>query len=166
MTYETGAAYNSTTILPNGSGQRAGLIGEMAFAHELAERRITYEHLGGEAQHHDFLVGGVKIDVKSKQRNVPPSYDYDAHVTASIKDADCRLYVFVSVTKGEPTLMGWCGKEEFWGKAKLVRKGELDERGKPEMADAGKLKYSSLRDMESLWAHLAGSEYGLEKRPT
>jgi hypothetical protein len=151
VTYETGAAYNDTTILENGSGQRAGLIGEMAFAHALAEQRVTYQHLGGDKQHHDFLVGDVKVDVKAKQRNVPPSYDYDAHVTASIKDADCRLYVFVSVTNGQPTLMGWCGKDEFWSKARIVQEGELDERGKPERADAGKLKYSALRNMDELW---------------
>lgn len=155
MGYETGSAYNSTTILDNGSGQAAGLIGEMAFAHALAEQRITYQHLGGEAQHHDFIVGDVKIDVKAKQRNVPPSYDYDAHVTASIKDADCRLYVFVSVTKGQPTLMGWCGKDEFWSKAKIVCEGDLDERGKAERADAGKMKYSGLREMDSLWPFLS-----------
>ena len=154
VTYETGAAYNETTILEGGSGQRAGLIGEMAFAQALAEQRITYQHLGGDKQHHDFLIGDVKVDVKAKQRNVPPSYDYDAHVTQSIKDADCRLYVFVSVTNGQPTLMGWCGKDEFWSKAKMVLEGEPDERGKPERADAGKVKYSSLREMESLWPFL------------
>lgn len=126
----------------------------MAFAHALAEQRITYLHLGGEAQHHDFLVGDVKIDVKAKQRNVPPSYDYDAHVTASIRDADCRLYVFVSVTNEHPTIMGWCGKEEFWSGAKIVSKGEPDERGKPERADAGKMKYSQLRKPDSLWPFL------------
>lgn len=160
MTYETGAAYNSTTILDGGSGQRAGLIGEMAFAEALAEQRITYQHLGGESKHHDFLVGDVKVDVKAKQRNVPPSKEYDAHVTASIKDKDCRLYVFASVTEGNPTLMGWMGKEEFWTEARRVKKGELDERGKAERADAGKLKYSKLRPMDQLWP-LLGGEYGL-----
>ena len=134
----------------------------MAFAHALAEQRITYQHLGGDKQHHDFLVGGIKIDVKAKQRNVKPSYEYDAHVTASIKDADCRLYVFVSVTDGHPTLMGWCGKEEFWSKAKIVREGELDERGKPERADAGKLRYSELQEMGELWGPLRRSKHGLE----
>ena len=158
MTYETGSSYNATTILDGGSGQRAGLIGEMAFAEALAENRITYQHLGGEAQHHDFLVGDIKIDVKAKQRNVPPSQEYDAHVTASIKNADCRLYVFASVTEGKPTLMGWMGKKEFWGKAKEVREGELDERGKAERADAGKLKYSKLRPMKDLWPHLIKEE--------
>jgi hypothetical protein len=161
MTYETGGPYNSSTILDGGSGQRAGLIGEMAFAEALAEHRITYQHLGGEAQHHDFLVNGHKIDVKAKQRNVEPSYDYDAHVTSSIKDKDCRLYVFASVTDGKPTLMGWMGKEEFWAEAKEVKEGELDESGKAERADAGKLKYSMLRPMERLWPLLGGG-YGLE----
>lgn len=160
MTYETGASYNSTTILDGGSGQRAGLIGEMAFAEALAEQRITYQHLGGESQHHDFLVGDVKVDVKAKQRNVPPSKEYDAHVTASIKDKDCRLYVFASVTEGNPTLMGWMGKEEFWTEARRVKKGELDERGKAERADAGKLKYSKLRPMDQLWP-LLGGKHGL-----
>lgn len=161
MGYETGEAYNGDTILKGGSGQRAGLIGEMAFAEALAEHRITYQHLGGEAQHHDFLVNGHKIDVKAKQRNVAPSKEYDAHVTASIKDKDCRLYVFASVTEGKPTLMGWMGKEEFWAKAREVKKGELDERGKAERADAGKLKYSALRPMDQLWSRLGGT-HGLE----
>lgn len=151
MTYETGAAYNDTTILDGGSGQRAGFIGEMAFAEALAEQRISYKHLGGEAQHHDFLVGDIKIDVKAKQRNVPPSIHYDAHVTASIKKKDCRLYVFVSVTDEVPTLMGWMGKKEYWEAARIVREGELDERGKAERADAGKLPYSQLRPMDHLW---------------
>lgn len=151
MSYETGAAYNDTTILDDGSGQRAGLIGEMAFAEALAEERITYQHLGGEKQHHDFLVGDIKIDVKAKQRNVPPSDSYHAHVTASIAKKDCRLYVFVNVTDEVPTLMGWMGQKEYWAAAQIVHKGELDERGKAERADAGKLPYSQLRPMEHLW---------------
>ena len=154
MSYETGAAYNNTTILENGSGQRAGLIGEMAFAQALAEHRITYQHLGGDKQHHDFLIGDIKVDVKAKQRKVPPSYDYDAHVTASIRDADCRLYVFVSVTNDQPAIMGWYGKEEFWRDAKIVSNGEVDEYGKPERADAGKMKYRDLRPIDDLWDKL------------
>jgi hypothetical protein len=57
--------------------------------------------------------------------------------------------------------MGWCGKDEFWGEAKEVVKGELDERGKAERADAGKLKYSRLRPMDQLWP-LLGGNHGLE----
>ena len=65
-------------------------------------------------------------------------------------------YVFASVTDGEATLMGWMGKEEFWSEAVEVKEGELDERGKAERADAGKLKYSKLRPMERLWPLLGG----------
>ena len=58
--------------------------------------------------------------------------------------------------------MGWCGKEEFWSSAKIVRKGEVDESGKAELADAGKLKYSELRRIEDLWAPLREGKHGLE----
>jgi hypothetical protein len=54
--------------------------------------------------------------------------------------------------------MGWMGRTEFWGNAKEVREGELDERGKAERADAGKLKYSKLRPMKDLWPHLIKEE--------
>ena len=153
--YSTGEAYNSMTIVRDGSGQLVGLKGEMCFASWLAENRISYRHLGSEKGHYDFeLSNGLTIDVKTKLRFVPLRSHYEGHVTLDQKDYECRLYVFANVTDEVATLAGWTGKREFWDMCKTYKEGETSDGKHIELADAGKLMYSKMRPMSELRNHL------------
>ena len=149
--YSTGEAYNSMTILRDGSGQLVGLKGEMCFANWMAENRISYTHVGSEKGHHDFEIGdGITVDVKTKLRNVPYKSEYEGHVTLAQKDYDCRLYVFANVTGEVATLAGWTGKKEFWDMCEMYGEGEKSDGTFNERADAGKVVYSRMRPMSEL----------------
>ena len=153
MPYGTGEAFNHMTILKGGSGQHAGKLGEMAFARWLIAHDIQFTWSACDKGPFDFSVmldnRLVGIDVKAKERNVPASHEHDAHVTADQEHYACQIYVFCNVTKDKPTLMGWCGKREFWSKCRRVKKG--DKEGPfTEHVDAGKIQYKNLRPLEEL----------------
>jgi len=146
------------TILPDGSGQIVGMIAEKEFALDLMNEGIAFSWVGSQGGHYDFVcdVGGrlMKIDVKCKKRNVPTTPDYDAHVNTYQKDYDCHVYVFTSVYEDKFQNMGWCMKPEFWDTCRMVEKGQADGSVFKEHADSGKLKYSELRPIDSLYKML------------
>lgn len=152
----TGKAYNKNTILPNGEGQYTGWLGERAFALDLLDREIPFEWVGPSKGGIDFYVKygnkWVTIDVKSKARNVTYNPIYDAHVTQDQIKHDVRIYVFAHVDNHSENVIfaGWEWKRVFWETAQLVKKGDIDSRGKPERADAGKCQYLALREYDEL----------------
>lgn len=152
----TGQAFNSMTILDGGSGQHAGKLGEIEFARWLIANDIEFSWHACDRGPIDFsvILSGrcTGVDVKAKERNVPPDWRHDAHVTAEQERYACQVYVFCSVTDGEPTLMGWRGKLEFWEMCRRVTKGDIDGSF-TERADAGKLSYGKLRKMEELLSY-------------
>jgi hypothetical protein len=153
VSYGTGKAFNHMTILEGGSGQHAGKIGEMCFAQWLMANDIEFSWSACNKGPIDFSVfmdgRWIGIDVKAKERNVPPNWEHDAHVTVDQERYACHIYVFCNVTEDKPTLMGWCGKEEFWKMCRRVKKGDADGAFR-EHVDAGKLTYSQLRQMADL----------------
>ena len=153
MSYGTGKAFNHMTILEGGSGQHAGKIGEMCFAQWLMANDIEFSWSACNKGPIDFSVfmdgRWIGIDVKAKERNVAPNWEHDAHVTVDQERYACHIYVFCNVTDDQPTLMGWCGKEEFWRDCRRVKKGDADGAFR-EHVDAGKLTYSRLRKMADL----------------
>ena len=155
MTYGTGKKFNHMTILDNGSGQHSGKIGEMSFADWLIANDVQFSWSACDKGPFDFsvMLDGrmVGIDVKAKERNVPANWEHDAHVTADQEHYACQIYVFCNVTKDTPTLMGWCGKKEFWSRCRRVKKGDA-EGTFVEHTDAGKMPYKNLRKLEDLLA--------------
>ena len=153
MAYGTGKKFNHMTILENGSGQHSGKIGEMCFADWLIANDVQFTWSACDKGPFDFSVmlddRLVGIDVKAKERNVPANWEHDAHVTADQEHYACQIYVFCNVTKDTPTLMGWCGKKEFWSRCKRVKKGDAEDSF-VEHADAGKMPYKNLRKLEDL----------------
>lgn len=153
MAYGTGKAFNHMTILDGGSGQHAGKIGEMVFAQWMIANDIQFAWSACDKGPIDFSVmldsRLVGIDVKAKERNVPANWEHDAHVLADQERYVCDIYVFCNVTEDHPTMMGWCGKREFWDKCRRVKKGDA-EGTFVEHADAGKWQYKNLRKMEEL----------------
>jgi hypothetical protein len=155
MAYGTGKKFNHMTILENGSGQHSGKIGEMCFADWLIANDVQFTWSACDKGPFDFsvMLDGrmVGIDVKAKERNVPANWEHDAHVTADQEHYACQIYVFCNVTNDDPTLMGWCGKKEFWSRCRRVKKGD-SEGSFVEHTDAGKMPYKNLRKLEDLLA--------------
>lgn len=161
MKYGTGKPFNKHTIKRDGSGQHVGTIAELDFTKKLVEERVSFTFLAGEKNGTDLAVllkgkdgqyAYRAVDVKAKERNVPPSHDYDAHVNTYLKRHHCNIYVFYSVTDDKPTLMGWCTKEEFWSQCEIVHAGDADGDEFREHRDSGKLKYNKLRPIHTLLA--------------
>ena len=151
--FGTGKPYNHMTILRDGSGQYTGHLGERIFCDLLAANQITYLHCAGDKDQHDVVVRvgdrKVKIDVKTKRRNVSSSMDYDGHVTCDQKDYDSDIYVFVHVDDSGAEVMGWMKKADFWSECRTVEAGEKDGSF-VERAGAGKIKYSAMRPINEL----------------
>lgn len=151
--HTTGERFNELSILDHGVGQHPGFLGECAFALWCMQREVSFYWVGSDKGQIDFKIMSdreLTFDVKAKERNVEPRSEYDAHVKLQQKDYHCDAYVFVSVTRDKPTIMGWIPKKKFWELATIMRKGQKDERGRPELVDCAKMKYADLYTMEAL----------------
>jgi len=153
----TGKAFSGDTYRDNGEGQFVGNIGELAFQ----EWCLTFlhkeelEYIAKDKKFYDFLLCGVKFDVKSKERNMVAPPNYHAMVETRIRDEDCQYYVFASVKVPElgakdaeyVQLLGYLNKREFWS---LPR----DDDGKPDRFPCHKIMHSRLRPMSELKENL------------
>ena len=95
------------------------------------------------------------IDVKTKERGVSkegkayvPRGHYSVHVTEASLHQRVDTYVFAQVNRVkegyEGWILGWMDRDEYLKKAEVVKKGQPDEYGKPETADARKMKISEI----------------------
>lgn len=119
-----GTLKNSIT---DGDGNMAAFVGEAVVAEYLTagngctvEWNNTYDY--------DITSDGVKIDVKTKRRNVPPLPHYDCQVPELNTTQKCDCYVFVSISYDNKTawILGFMPKNEFYARAKFRAKGSYD----------------------------------------
>lgn len=155
MGYSTGSAYNTTTILKDGSGQDTGYMGEKAFQEWLLYNRFAFTSCGSEVDHYDFIVHlkyrDITVDVKTKKRTVPYDHDlFDTHVNDTQMHFGCQLYVFASLHDDAVHFGGWIKKKKYWQDCERVKAGQKTSGGMVEKRDGGKMKHSALNDMESL----------------
>jgi hypothetical protein len=111
----TGQQFNRTTILEDGAGQGAGRIGEMAFGRWLMDHGHSFSYEADTSFAYDFMVAGLRVDVKTKACTSPPKAHYTAHVTQSQQGHDCDVYFFLRASQEAVWLCGWMLKQEFWG---------------------------------------------------
>jgi hypothetical protein len=104
-----------------GQGSLAGFIGE----------QVVIQILGGKWENtydYDINVNDVRVEVKTKQTTVQPLPHYECSVAAFNVKQNCDAYAFVRVLKDFS--MGWflgvMKKDEFFEKAKKLKKGEVD----------------------------------------
>ena len=78
----------------------------------------------------DFEYKGMKIDVKTTGRKVPPREWYVHNLIAFQKDFDCDAYIFCTLNRQtyELTIDGWITKEDFFDKATKFKKGTYRTR--------------------------------------
>jgi hypothetical protein len=108
--------------ITKGEGNIAGFVGEEVVAGVLGitEWENTYDY--------DMTKDGMKIDIKTKRRNVPPLPHYDCQVPAQQMRQKCDVYVFVSVSydNSKAWVLGYMPKNEFTTTAKFRAKGSFD----------------------------------------
>ena len=80
---------------------------------------------------YDFMIGDLKVDVKTMGRNVEPRDYYVNNFVGFQKDYDCDIYIFTSLNKKTSmlTICGWVTKEELFNRSEFYEKGEVRHRG-------------------------------------
>jgi len=134
---EMGRLRNSIT---KGSGNIAGFIGEEIVKEYIsADESNTYDY--------DLVKGNFKIDVKTKRTNYPPLSYYEASIANYNPNQKCDIYAFVRVLNdfSKAYLCGWVTKEQYFKKAKFLKKGQVDPSNNFTVkADCYNLPYSCM----------------------
>ena len=104
-----------------GQGSLAGFVGE----------QVVMKILGGKWENtydYDINVDNVRVEVKTKQTTVQPLPHYECSVAAFNIKQNCDAYAFVRVLKDFSVgwFLGVMKKDEFFEKAKKLKKGEVD----------------------------------------
>ena len=139
----------------NEFSKRTGNIGELAVASFMAYYDIPFDHI--DDYDHDFMVNGLRIDVKSNS----PKYFFKPYhkimLTDYLRNQDCDLYIFTSVSYelNMVQIMGFCEKQLFWESehGKDVKKGEK-VFATPMKEDARLLAYKHLSGIYDLADYL------------
>ena len=110
-----------------GRGATVAYIGEAVVKRVLnGEIEDTYDY--------DVMYGdSIKVDVKTKERTVPPRENYNCTVADFNTKQKCDEYAFVSVLNDHSTAwyLGKISKEDFYKEAKFYEEGELDPDSPP-----------------------------------
>ncbi|SFS83763.1 hypothetical protein SAMN04487906_1826 [Zhouia amylolytica] len=105
-----------------------GDLGEICFNKWLKGKGLTgFEwHLDNAAGKPDFTINGVKIDVKTVKRKVPPRMNYTAQITARHKDTPVDELFFFSYEFQIKRLwfLGGIKKKDFLKKADYFKAGD------------------------------------------
>jgi len=127
-----------------GQGNIAGCLGEIVCAEKLGwDLKNTYDY--------DCIAKKqFKIDIKTKERKVPPRGNYYASVADYNTKQKCDFYVFCStVGLSSVYIIGIIKKEEFYDKATFFKQGDFDPSSSELFpfyftADCYNLEYSEL----------------------
>lgn len=92
----------------------------------------------------------LTADIKTKRRTKLPSPHFDCHIADTSLHQQCDTYIFTSVIQEDEWwrvwVLGWLTKDEFFSKARRVRKGDKDGQF-VEHVDGYKCKVSDLNPM-------------------
>ena len=138
---ELGQLNNS---IERGDGNLVGFLGELVAQKVLGGRvKNTYEY--------DLVLkDGTKIDVKTKKTSVAPKDYYDCSIANYNTKQDCDEYCFVRVknTLDKAWVLGRISKEEYFKKARFLKKGDADgDNGYTVKADCHNLAISELNGL-------------------
>ena len=132
---ELGALNRSIT---RGQGNAAGYLGEEAVASYLGADIMSSNEGTNKFNYDLILPNGIRAEVKSKRRTVPPQDFYDVSIAESSTHQRPDIYIFVSLQFGIKTeagkynalehvwLVGQKTPEDFFRLATLWKKGDVD----------------------------------------
>jgi hypothetical protein len=119
--YEFNVLNGSVT---KGKGNEVGALGEIIVWDKYKSKT---KYVGD--YNYDMIIKGVKVDVKTKAQNLPPSDHHTYNIFAFNTKQKCDYYCFVVIlndlTKG--WIVGWKEKEAFFKEAKFRKKGDVDD---------------------------------------
>ena len=145
---------NEKASIRGSGGAFVGSLGTLVVADHYGAEIIDTWRTGDYATTvYDMLIDGQKIEVKTKQRSVPPRPFYEASITAqSLQMLDPDYFVFVSLYNLEKAyIMGAIQVDEFMGKATPYMKGEVDPSNNYRVPkDCYSIVYEKLYDLEVL----------------
>lgn len=121
---EMGQINNSIT---KGDGNVAGFFGEEV-ANHVIDGTITNTY------DYDIISGDQQLitwDVKTKRCTSPPKSFYECSVAGFNTKQKCDRYVFVRIENksgfwGRAWVLGWMDKQEYFNRANLLKKGDVD----------------------------------------
>lgn len=133
-----------------GSGTLVGSLGEV-IVHSVFpewEWSNTFDY--------DFLLEGYKIDIKSKDRTVPPKPHYEASISNYNPNQDCDFYIFISILRNKNTncynkgyIIGGYSKANYYEDCRFIKKGEIDpDNGWKAKCDCYNMPYSMLNSLK------------------
>ena len=131
---ELGVLRNSIT---GGRGNIAGYIGEEAVAQHIGAEIILND------RDYDLIKSGLRIEIKTKRRTVPPKSYFDVSVAETSHHQKPDLYIFVSLEFGEAIaseegfpeykdlkhvwLVGKKEPDAYFRESSLMRRGDVDD---------------------------------------
>ena len=136
-----------------GKGNIVGYLGEEIVAHYMKADIISNDE-GTEKYNYDLVKDGKKIEVKSKERTVPPKGYYDASVAETSRHQKTDIYVFTSIqcNGGKPVRAWICGQKdakEYFEQARFYAKGDIDPSNNFEvLTDMHNMPYKDLDPVE------------------
>ena len=138
---EMGLLHNS---ILRGGGSVAGFLGE----------QIAIEAMGGKWNNsfdYDIILDdGRKVEVKTKQTSATPLPHYSCSISNYNTRQKCDIYAFTRVLKdfSKGWFLGFLPKEEYFEKAKFMKKGDFDpDNGYEVRADCYNLTIEELRNV-------------------
>jgi len=142
---ELGSLRNS---IRNGEGNIVGFLGELCFLKHYKEafRDNDYDH--------DIIFNNKKVEVKTKDRTVPPKPEYECSIANYNTKQLTDYYFFVSLLRigseyKKGFLLGYIPKDEYIKKAKFLKKGDIDPSNNFTVrADCWNLPISQLRGVK------------------
>lgn len=124
---------NINNSIEGGDGIPIGCLGEIVFADFFGARIAN-------TFHHDVVLSGHRIEVKTKKRTVRPENHFNGTVANFNAHQRCDFYAFVSITQRPECafkdirwayLMGVIRPAAFHSQAVFYRKGDPDPQSPP-----------------------------------
>ena len=142
---------NKSASIRGGDGAFIGSIGTAIVADYYGVSVVDSEQ--GTVAAYDMVIDGDKIEVKTKQRSVPPKHYYEASVTTqSLHVLDPDYFIFVSLLNLDKAfIMGAIEVNEFYDKATRLSAGDIDPSNNYVVRkDCLNIAYSELGDYDKV----------------
>lgn len=112
---------NTRSIRTDGGNLIVGDIGEIVFQENYPDAK----RISDQDQEADFILKGLRIDVKTKETTVIPRPEYEVTIPADQSHFNTDYYYFYYINKTTQTIhpVGWISKADFFRKAKFQTKG-------------------------------------------
>lgn len=120
-----------------------GMLGEEIFQYLFPSALLC------DTSDYDFIINSKKIDVKSVITSIEPKPYYEFSITKNREDKDFNFYFICAISSSfsHGWAIGTISKEDFFSKAKIIKKGDQRPNGGVYKADAKSISYAELNTL-------------------